>query len=318
MAALPRFVGLDVSKAYLDVAVLPTGETRQVLNRDDAFPALVAHLQALGPTLIVLEATGGYEHAVLSALTVAGLPAVAVNPRQVRDFAKALGILAKTDRIDAAVLARFAADVRPVVRPVPDAATADLAALLTRRRQLTEMLGAESRRLAQARGAVRRSLQQHIQWLEKRLRDLDKDLTTRIRQTPAWGAKEDLLRSVPGVGPIVARTLLATLTELGTLSRQQLAALVGVAPFNRDSGRWRGRRTIWGGRAHVRATLYMAALVASRHNPVLRTFYQRLLTAGKPKKLALTACMNKLLTILNAIIRSGRPWQAQLPAATLD
>lgn len=318
MAPLPLFVGLDVSKAHLDLAVRPSGETWQVPNRDDAFPALIARLQALAPTLIVLEATGGYEHAVLSALTVAGLPAVAVNPRQVRDFAKALGILAKTDQIDAAVLARFAADVRPAVRPVPDAATADLAALLTRRRQLLEMLGAESRRLAQARGAVRRSLQQHIRWLEQRLRDIDTDLTTRIRQTPAWRAKEDLLRSVPGVGPVVARTLLATLTELGTLTRQQLAALVGVAPFNRDSGRWRGRRTIWGGRAHVRAALYMAALVASRCNPVLRAFYQRLLAAGKPKKLALTACMNKLLTILNAIVRSGRPWHAPLPGATLD
>ena len=314
----PCFVGLDVAKAHLDLAVLPTGEQWQVANTPDAFPALVTRLQALAPTLVVLEATGGYETAVLSALAVAGLPVVAVNPRQVRDFAKALGILAKTDQLDAGVLAQFADRVRPPVRPLPDEATTELAALLTRRRQLLDMLTAERHRLAQARPAVRRNVQQHIRWLEQRVRDLDDDVTTRIHQTPVWRAKEDLLRSVPGVGPVLARTLLADLPELGRLSRRALAALVGVAPFNRDSGRLRGRRTIWGGRAKVRAALYMAALVAARRNPLIRAFYHRLLAAGKPKKLALTACMHKLLTILNAMVRSGQPWQISLAEPTLD
>lgn len=318
MVAAPVYVGLDVAKAQLDLAVLPTGETWQIPNSEAAWPALIARLQALAPVLIVLEATGGYEHAVLSALAVAGLPVVAVNPRQVRDFAKALGILAKTDPLDAAVLARFAADIRPPVRPVPDDATADLAALLLRRRQLVDMLIAERHRLAQARRSVRRSLEHHIRWLEQRVRDLDDDLTTRIHQTPVWRAKDDLLRSVPGVGPIVARTLLAGVPELGTLSHRALAALVGVAPFNRDSGRRRGRRTIWGGRSHVRAVLYMAALVATRRNPVIAAFYQRLLAAGKPKKLALTACMHKLLTILNALLRTQQPWQPRPAGGPLD
>jgi transposase len=314
----PCFVGLDVAKAHLDLAVHPTGEQWQVANTPDAFPALVTRLQALAPTLVVLEATGGYETAVLSALAVAGLPVVAVNPRQVRDFAKALGILAKTDQLDAGVLAQFADRVRPPVRPLRDEATAELAALLTRRRQLLEMLTAERHRLAQARPAVRRNVAQHVRWLEQRVRDLDDDLTTRIHQTPVWRAKEDLLRSVPGVGPILAHTLLADLPELGRLSRRALAALVGVAPFNRDSGRFRGRRTIWGGRARVRAALYMAALVAARRNPRIGAFYQHLLAAGKPKKLALTACMHKLLTILNAMVRTGQPWQISIAQPTLD
>lgn len=303
------FVGIDVAHAHLDLAVLPSGEGWQVPNTDAALPDLVARLQALGPTLIVLEATGGYEHAVLSALAVAALPVVAVNPRQVRDFAKALGILAKTDQIDARVLAQFADKVRPPVRALPDEATAELAALVARRRQLLDMLTAERHRLAHARAAVRRNLEQHIRWLEQRVRDLDDDLTTRIHQSPVWRAKEDLLRSVPGIGPIVARTLLAGLPELGTTARRPLAALVGVAPFNHDSGRHRGRRVIWGGRADIRAVLYMATLVATRHNPVIRAHYHRLLATGKAKKLALTACMRKLLTILNAMIRTGQPWQ---------
>jgi len=314
----PLFVGLDVAKAHLDLAVHPTGEQWQAANTPDAFPALVTRLQALAPALIVLAATGGYEAALLSALAVAGLPVVAVNPRQVRDFAKALGILAKTDQIDAAVLAHFADRVRPPVRPLPDEATVELAALLTRRRQLLDMLTAERHRLAQARPTVRRNVQQHIRWLEQRVRDLDDDLTTRIHQSPVWRAKEDLLRSVPGVGPVLARTVLADLPELGRLSRRALAALVGVAPFNRDSGRLRGRRAIWGGRAKVRAALYMAALVATRRNPIIRAFYHRLLTAGKPKKLALTACMHKLLTILNAMIRTGQSWRISLAESTLD
>jgi transposase len=318
MSTPPLFVGLDVAKAHLDLAVHPTGEHWQVPNTDGAFPALIARLQALTPTLIVLEATGGYEHAVLSALTVARLPVVAVNPRQVRDFAKALGILAKTDAIDAAVLAQFADRVRPAIRAVPDDATAELAAVLTRRRQLLDMLIAERHRLAQARPAVRRSLEQHVRWLEQRVRDLDDDLSTRIRQTPVWRAKDDLLRSVPGIGPVVAQTLLAELPELGTLPHRALAALVGLAPFNCDSGRLRGRRTIWGGRGRVRAVLYMGTLVATRYNPVIRAFYHRLLAVGKPKKLALTACMHKLLTILNAIVRAQETWQPRPAGGPLD
>ena len=312
MVSTPVFVGIDVAQAHLDLAVRPTGETWQVPNTDAAFPDLIARLRALAPTLLVLEATGGYEHAVLSAIAAAGLPIVAVNPRQVRDFAKAFGILAKTDQIDAAILALFAERVRPAVRALPDADTAELAALLARRRQLLDMLTAERHRLAQARPAVRRSLQQHIHWLEQRVHDFDDDLTRRIRRSPVWRAKEDLLRSAPGIGPVVARTLLAVLPELGRLPRRPLAALVGLAPFNRDSGRHRGRRCIWGGRRTVRAALYMATLVATRHNPAIRACYQRLLTAGKPTKVALTVCMHKLLTILNAMVRTNQPWRDAL------
>ena len=312
MVSAPVFVGIDVAQAHLDLAVRPTTETWQVPNTDAAFPDLIARLRALAPTLIVLEATGGYEHAVLSAVAAAGLPIVAVNPRQVRDFAKAFGILAKTDQIDAAILALFAERVRPAVRALPDADTAELAALLARRRQLLDMLTAERHRLAQARPAVRRSLQQHIHWLEQRVHDFDDDLTRRIRRSPVWRAKEDLLRSAPGIGPVVARTLLAVLPELGRLPRRPLAALVGLAPFNRDSGRHRGRRCIWGGRRTVRAALYMATLVATRHNPAIRACYQRLLTAGKPTKVALTVCMHKLLTILNAMVRTNQPWRDAL------
>jgi len=314
MVSAPVFVGIDVAQAHLVLAVRATTETWQVPNTDAAFPDLIARLRALAPTLIVLEATGGYEHAVLSAVAAAGLPIVAVNPRQVRDFAKAFGILAKTDQIDAAILALFAERVRPAVRALPDADTAELAALLARRRQLLDMLTAERHRLAQARPAVRRSLQQHIHWLEQRVHDFDDDLSRRIRRSPVWRAKEDLLRSAPGIGPVVARTLLAVLPELGRLPRRPLAALVGLAPFNRDSGRHRGRRCIWGGRRTVRAALYMATLVATRHNPAIRACYQRLLTAGKPTKVALTVCMHKLLTILNAMVRTHQPWRDALAA----
>lgn len=316
MVSTPVFVGIDVAKDHLDLAVRPSAETWRVANTDAAFPDLVTRLHAVAPTLIVLEATGGYEQPVLGALAAAGLPVVAVNPRQVRDFAKALGLLAKTDQIDAGVLATFADRLRPAVRPLPDADTAELAALLTRRRQLIEMLVAERHRLAQARPAVRRNLEQHIHWLEQRLHDLDADLTRRIHRSPVWRAKEDLLRSVPGIGPILARTLLADLPELGHLARRPLAALVGVAPFNCDSGRFRGRRRIWGGRAAVRAALYMATLVATRHNAPIRACYQRWLAAGKPKKVALTACMHKLLTILNAMVKANTVWRPTLAQTT--
>jgi transposase len=305
------FVGIDVAKATLDVVVSTAPTPRQFPNEPAGHSALLAALTAERPTLIVLEATGGYERALTVALADAGLPVVVVNPRQVRDFAKATGQLAKTDRLDAAVLAQFAAQVQPSVRPVPDAAAQELRDLVTRRRQLVDMLGQERNRLPAARGRVRRELQSHIRWLERRVHETDDDLRQSIEQSPVWRVKDDLLQSVPGIGKTVARTLLALLPELGTLDRKQIAALVGVAPLNRDSGEWRGRRQVWGGRAPVRAMLYMAAIVATRHNPILKGLYQRLRTAGKPGKVALVATMRKLLTIVNAMLAHQTPWAAQ-------
>ena len=304
----PVFVGIDVSKDRLDVALRPTSDRWALANDAPGLATLVARLQGLAPTLIVLEATGGLAVPLTGALAAAGLPVVVVNPRQVRDFAKATGKLAKTDALDAAVLAQFAEAVRPALRPLPDAATQALSALLARRRQLIEMLTAEKNRLGSALPPVRPGIRAHIGWLERRLADLDADLAQAIRESPVWREKDDLLQSAPGVGPVLARTLLASLPELGTLTRQQIAALVGVAPLNRDSGAWRGKRRVWGGRAHVRAALYMSALVATRFNPALRAFYQRLCAAGKAKKVALTACMRKLLTILNAMLKSRTRW----------
>ena len=292
------FVGIDVARDSLEIALRPTGERWQVSNNSTGISALVARLQAVEPILIVLEATGGLEVAVLAALGTVGLPAVAVNPRQVRDFAKAVGKLAKTDALDAQVLAHFAEAVRPAVRPLPDAATRELSALVTRRRQLVEMLTAEENRRKTASTAVGDDIQEHIVWLRKRLHGVDRELSQAIRSSSLWREQENLLRSVPGVGPALSAILLADLPELGTLGRKPLAALVGLAPLNRDSGTLRGKRTIWGGRASVRAALYMGALVGSRCNPVLRAMYTRLVAAGKTKKLALTACMHKLLTIL--------------------
>lgn len=308
MSTEPVFVGIDVSKASLDVAVHRPAARWAVDYTEADRTSLVARLTALAPALIVLEATGGLESPLVGALAPAGLPVVVVNPRQVRDFAKATGHLAKTEPLDAAVLAHFAAAVQPPVRPLPAAATQGLAALVTRRRQLVDMLTAERNRLSCAPKVLHQELQAHIRWLERRLTALDADLDQAIRTSPVWRAQEDLLRSVPGVGPIVARTLLAQLPELGTLSSKTIAALVGVAPLNRDSGLFRGRRMVWGGRATVRAVLYMGALVGVRHNPVLRAFYQRLRAAGKLPKVALTACMHKLLTILNALLKQQRRW----------
>jgi transposase len=306
-------LGIDVAKGQLEFACRPSGEAGCAPNDDAGIAELVGRCRALEPTLIVCEATGGYEAALVAALVTAGLPVVVANPRQVRDFAKATGQLAKTDAIDAQVLALFAERVRPEPRPLPDEALTALEELLTRRRQLVEMLTAEKNRLLLARGPVRRDLQQHIRFLERRLREVDADLHTAVKASPVWRVKDDLLQSVPGVGRVVSLTLLAQLPELGRLSHKEIAALVGVAPLNRDSGTLRGKRLVYGGRAPVRAVLYMAALVASRRNPVIRAFYERLRTAGKPAKVALTACMRKLLTILNAIARDGRPWQ---PART--
>jgi transposase len=307
------FVGIDVAKESLDAHLLPQAEAVTVENTHDGLRALLAALKKHPHCLVVLEATGGLEIPLAAELNQAGLDVVVVNPRQVRDFARALGILAKTDRIDAAVLARFAERVRPEVRPMPDAQQEQLKELMARRRQLVQMTLTEQNRLARARATrVRRDVEAHLAWLEPQRRRLDKDLDDAVRQSPIWREKEDLLRDVPGVGPVLARTLTASLPELGRLNRRELAALVGVAPMNRDSGRMRGRRTIWGGRAALRAVLYMGALAATRCNPVIRRFYQRLLKNGKPKKVALTACMRKLLTILNAIIRTGVPWQNHL------
>jgi transposase len=309
----PCYVGLDVAKAHLDLAVVPPTSPHRFPHDEGGLTALVAQVQALAPALIVLEATGGYETDVAAALALAGLPVAVVNPRQVRDFAKAIGQLAKTDQLDAGVLALFAARMQPTPRPLPDAAHQDLTALVARRRQLVEMLTAERNRLPLARGRVQQDVQVHIHFLEQRLKDTDTDLRTTIQASPVWRAREQLLRSVPGIGPTTAATLLADLPELGRLSRQQIAALVGVAPLNRDSGTRQGPRVTWGGRAAVRAPLYMATLVATRHNAAIRAFYQRLRAAGKPRKVAVIAAMRKLLSILNAIMKSQQPWAPAHP-----
>ena len=309
MADILMFVGIDVSKAQLDIALRPTGPGWQVPNDDGGITLLVARLQAVDPTLIVLEATGGLELPVTLALAAAGLPVAVVNPRQTRDFAKATGQLAKTDALDARALAHFGEAIRPVPRPLPEAQAQELSALLGRRRQLVEMLTAEKNRLSAAPAGLHPRIQAHLRWLEHERRDIDTEVGRRIRTSPVWRAKDDLLQSVPGVGPVLSHTLVAQLPELGTLTRQRIAALVGVAPLNRDSGTLRGRRSVWGGRACVRATLSMGALVAVRHNPVLKAFYDRLRIAGKPAKVALTACMRKLLTILNAMLTHQTPWQ---------
>jgi transposase len=314
MTQTPSFVGIDVAKDELVVKVRPSGESWTVPNNELGVLSLVERLSRLSPALIVLEATGGYEALAVASLARAGLPVVVVNPRQVRDFGKSTGQLAKTDAIDADLLALFAERVRPEPRPLPDEAAQHLSAILTRRRQLIEMLVAERNRLGTAPPSLRKSISEHIRWLERRLRAIDQDLDRAVQSTPAWRAKETIYRSVPGVGPTMARTLLAELPELGSLNRKQIAALAGVAPLSRDSGRSRGRRIVWGGRAVVRGVLYMSTLAATRHNPALAAHYRRLIEAGKPKKLALTACMRKLLVILNAMARTGTPWRAELAA----
>ncbi len=308
MVADAVFIGIDVSKRHLDVAVRPGGSPWQVANDPAGIGTLVERVSATAPVGIVLEATGGLEAPVTAALAAAGLPVAVVNPRQVRDFAKATGKLAKTDALDAAVLAHFAEAVRPAPRPLPDAQAQALSELLTRRQQLVEMLTAERNRRGSLTASRRTRVEAHIRWLQAELADVDAELRQTVESSPLWRAREALLRSVPGVGPVGALTLVAELPELGTLDRKRLAALVGVAPLNRDSGRFRGRRAVWGGRARVQAALYMAALVGTRRNPVLRAFYARLLGAGKPKKVALVACMHKLLRILNAILRTTTPW----------
>ena len=303
-------VGIDVSKDRLDVHMLPSGEAFAVARDGKGLESLVERLTALDVSLIVLEATGGFETTVAAALAGAGLPLAVVNPRQIRSFAKALGRLAKTDAIDAEVIALFADKVRPQARPLPTSDARALGALVGRRRQVVEMIGMEAnRRRHAADKRLAKTIDRHLAFLEKELAAVDADIDTDVRGSPAWREMEDLLASVPGVGPVTARTLIAELPELGDLDRRKLAALVGVAPFNRDSGACRGHRMIGGGRTSVRNVLYMAALAAIRHNPLVRATYQRLVNRGRPKKVAIIACLRQLLTILNAIVRTKSPWK---------
>lgn len=306
------FVGIDVSKTQLDVHVLPTGTAWSVANDEDGQRALVTQLAEVSPTLVVMEASGGYQNQAVAALAVHQIPVAVVNPRQVRDFAKATGRLAKTDAIDAAVLASFASAIRPEPRPLLDEQSQELLAMVGRRRQLIEMRTAQKNRLEACRVArVRKDIQTTIQWLDRRIKEGDDDLDNLVRSLPLWKAKEDLLSSVKGVGPTTARTLLTSLPELGKLDRRKLAALAGLAPFNYDSGSMRGKRSIRGGRAEVRTALYMAAMNATRFNPTIRSLYERLVAKGKAKKVALIACARKLLAILNAVVRTNTPWKLE-------
>ena len=303
--------GLMLPKPSWTLRCAPPGSGGPFRTMPSGVVTLVERVQALQPTLIVLEATGGLERAATAALAMADLPVVVVNPRQARDFARATGQLAKTDALDARALAHFADVIRPTPRPLPDAQTQELRALLGRRQPLIVMRTAEQNRLAGTHASLTKDIEAHITWLNERLATLDDDLETLLRASPLWRENDDLLQSAPGIGPVCARTLLLELPELGTLTRQQIASLVGVAPLNCDSGTLRGRRTIWGGRTHVRTVLYMGTLVATRHNPRIKAFYERLLAAGKVKKVALTACMRKFLTIRNAMLKHRTPWQAQ-------
>ena len=306
-----RFIGIDVSKKQLDVAVRPDGNRWSAAYDETEVSSLVKRLNDLAPSLIVIEATGGLETPLVSALAAASLPVVVCNPRQVRDFAKATGKLAKTDTIDADVLAHFGEALRPEIRPLKDEQTQALTELLARRRQLVDMRTAEKNRLNCSSKKVKNDILQHIKWLEKRLKDIEADLENFIKQTPVWRTKDEIVQSVPGVGPVMSLALLSGVPELGSLNRHQIAALIGVAPFNRDSGQFKGKRTIWGGRANVRSVLYMSALAAIRCNPVIKPFYNRLIKAGKLPKVAITACMRKLLVILNTMVRNGMRWNCE-------
>lgn len=303
------YAGIDISKSSLDIALSQGKEVRGFSNNDEGIAELVSYLKGLTLELVVMEATGGLEKMVAASLTEAGIAAVVVNPRQARDYARAMGLLAKTDNLDARILARFAGDIRPEVRPLPDEQSLHIKAAMTRRRQVMGMLTAEKNRLYGAETSVRPLIEAHIVWLNGQLKDIDRNLDNQIKSSPIWRAREKLLRSVPGVGPVLSRTLMGSLCELGAMNRKQAAALVGVAPYNRDSGIMKGQRSIRGGRLAIRSPLYMGALAATRCNPVIGAYYRRLLAAGKSKKVALTACMRKLITILNAILRDNRAWQ---------
>jgi transposase len=304
------YVGIDVSKKGLDVDSYPKSNRAHFSNDDAGHYSLVEALRLREPKWIIVEATGGLETAVVGQLAGAGLPVVVINPRQARDFAKALGILAKTDEVDAHVLARFGEAVKPAFRPIKPDDLRQLEEVLTRRRQLVDMVTAEQNRKLQASARMAKEIDEHLDWLKRRIKAADMDLGNAIKSSPVWRAKADLLSSIPGVGPVTMVTLLAELPELGQLNRREIAALVGICPFNRDSGAYRGRRRIWGGRASVRAVLYMAALVATRFNPTIRAYYQKLIAAGKLKKVALVACMRKLLTTMNAMVHNNSTWTA--------
>jgi transposase len=306
------FIGIDVSKRQLEVAAHESDYQFRCPNKASAFGPLLAELISLRPALIVLEATGGLEMPVVNALHAVGLPVVVVNPRQVRDFARALGQLAKTDRLDARVLAHFAAAIKPPPRPIKSKEEQELDGLTGRRGQLVEMLTDEkNRRASAASDSVRDQIKEHIDWLEECIAELDEQLKALVQNSAAWQAKDEILQSVPGIGPVVSFSLIADLPELGTLNRQQIAKLVGVAPLNRDSGEQRGTRHIYGGRARLRSVLYMAALTASRHNPVIKEFYERLSANQKPFKVAITACMRKLLAIINVMLRDSTCWKSK-------
>lgn len=304
------FVGIDVSKETLDVCLVPEGTIRRFPNNQIGCSELVDWLGEKRPALIVVEATGGMEMAAVGMLAANSLPIVIVNPRQVRNFAKALGKLAKTDTIDALVIARFAQAVRPEIRPLKDEQTQALTALVARRKQLVDMLVIERNRLLLSHVSIRPAIQKHIDWLKQQLDEIDRDLSATIADSPLWREKEAILTSVNGVGPVIASTLIALLPELGTLSRQKISALVGVCPYNRDSGRYRGKRSVWGGRSDVRSALYMGVIAARRFNPVIKAFFERLRHAGKPFKVAVTACMRKLLTILNVMLKTSQRWDS--------
>ena len=309
MRKIESYVGIDVSKARLDVHVLPQGEAFAVLQDGEGLASLTERLQGLGRSLVVLEATGGLQERAAAALVAAGLDVAVVNPRQVRDFARSRGLLAKTDRLDARIIAAFAEANRPEPRPLADEERATLIDLVGRRRQLVEMRAAEKIRRPQLQPKLRPKLDEHLAWLTQAIDDLDLEIGEAVRQSPAWRVEDDLLKAVPGVGRVASATLIAKLPELGKLDRRKIAALVGVAPFNRDSGSFRGKRHIQGGRADVRSALYMATVTAVRCNPTIRTFYRHLIAKGKLPKVALTACMRKLLTILNAILKTATPWK---------
>jgi len=316
-----EYVGVDVSKESLDMVMYSTGEMCCVGNDEAGIAKATGWLKQVDPAIIVMEATGGMEVSLYVALQEANLPVAVINPRQIRDFARSMGILAKTDKVDAKVLARYAATIQPEVRPLPDEDAHKLRALVTRRRQLGEMIIAETNRARATRDkAMKERIHAHIEWLKRELANIDKDISQRIKENPLWRAKNKLLQSTPGVGPVLSATLIAELPELGVLNRKKIAALVGIAPLNRDSGKHRGERSIWGGRCKVRQSLYMAALSAARFNPAIQAFYQRLIASGKDKKVALTACMHKLITILNAMLKHNSYWScnhATFPDASL-
>lgn len=303
------YVGIDVSKSTLDVALSNKAEIKSFPNQESGIKQIISYLKKQELTLIVMEATGGLEKLLAASLVEASIPVVVVNPRQVRDFAKAKGKLAKTDNIDARILVEFGSDIHPDIRPLSDKQTDEIKAILVRRQQIIDMITMENNRLWPADIRVIPSIQDHLNWLKRELKDLDNDLNDKIQKSPIWREKDNLLQSVPGVGPVLSITLMGALPELGTLTRKQIAALAGVAPFNRDSGKYRGKRTTKGGRTRVRSALYMATLVATLFNPVIKAQYTHLIEMGKVKKVALVACMRKLLTILNAIIRDNKPWQ---------